>query len=116
MNSEAGEQVRLHQWLRRNGVLHCHVPNGGWRDRAEAAQFRGMGVSAGVPDLLIFDAPPAQRGKVGVALELKRVGGKPPTEAQRQWLSALAERGWVVVVGYGFSDAKDKLTALGYGG
>ena len=31
-----------------------HVPNGGFRNRHEAARFKAMGVRSGVPDLLLL--------------------------------------------------------------
>ena len=41
-----------------------HVPNGGWRSPIEAAILKGMGVRAGVPDLIVIKdglPPPAPR-------------------------------------------------------
>jgi hypothetical protein len=35
------------------GVVYLHVPNGGYRQPAEAAIFSGLGVRAGAPDLLL---------------------------------------------------------------
>ena len=38
-------------------VVWWHVPNGGWRGKAEAARFKALGVRAGVPDLtLVFSS------------------------------------------------------------
>ena len=46
-----------------------HPANGGWRSRVEAAILKGMGVRAGVPDII------AVKGGRGHALELKAPGG-----------------------------------------
>lgn len=32
----------------------CHIPNGGWRTKAEAGIFKAMGVRSGAPDLLFI--------------------------------------------------------------
>ena len=42
------------RWRAMPGAFWCHVPNGGARSPIEAAIFKGMGVVAGVPDLLII--------------------------------------------------------------
>jgi hypothetical protein len=49
----------------------CHIPNGGLRSKIEAAIMKGLGVRAGVPDLLfILDSR-------AYLLELKAEGEKP---------------------------------------
>jgi hypothetical protein len=35
-----------------SAMFAFHPANGGWRSRAEAAILRGMGVRAGVPDII----------------------------------------------------------------
>jgi len=113
--SEAVAQNTVVQWLRLYGILHCHVPNGGKRRRVEAAILKGMGVVAGMPDLLIFDSPPGDAEKKGVALEMKAPDGGRVSPAQKRMLSQLQERGWVSMVAYGAADAFRQLKALGYG-
>ena len=50
--------VDLLQVYQNRGLLtFCHVPNGGFRTKAEAGG-RALGVRAGVPDLLVW-APAA---------------------------------------------------------
>ena len=34
------------------GTYAFHSPNGGWRSRVEGAVLKGMGVKAGVPDII----------------------------------------------------------------
>mgnify|MGYP003646871940 CR=1 FL=1 len=113
--SENSEQLVLVRWLRRNRVLFCAVPNGGYRTRSEASLLKRTGVSPGVPDILIFDTVDEY---VGCALEMKREGAKMSSvrKEQRQWLSDLAERGWATLIGFGADDAISKLKGLGYGG
>lgn len=53
------------------GVFAFHVPNGGYRKPKEAAIMKGLGVVAGVPDVMVIF-----RGAV-YALELKAEGGRP---------------------------------------
>ena len=95
------------------------------------------GVVAGMPDLLVFDAPDAavatahftaaelQRDGVelasvlpwrGTAMELKREDRRwsHVTTEQRVKLGELRDRGWVVAVGYGARDAIAKLLGFGY--
>ncbi|HEY8417043.1 MAG TPA: VRR-NUC domain-containing protein [Limnochordales bacterium] len=114
--TEDQEQRVVVEWLRWHGILFAHVPNGGYRRRVEAAIFRGLGVQPGVPDLLIFDPPPAEPGRPGAALELKRRRGGRATQAQLQWLAELARRGWAVAVCRGAEEAIAQLEAWGYGG
>ena len=53
------------------GVLIFHVPNGGARRKAEAAILKGLGVTAGIPDLILL-----WPGHVA-GLEMKAPKGKP---------------------------------------
>lgn len=52
------------------GVFAFHVPNGGYRKPREAAILKGLGVVAGVPDVIAI-----HQGSV-YALELKAEGGR----------------------------------------
>lgn len=72
-------QRQIVQYLDRalgGSAWFCHVPNGGQRSETEAAIMKGLGVKAGVPDLLILDAGRA------LWLELKSPHGKGPSDAQ----------------------------------
>ena len=115
--TEASVQMAIVRRLRRSRLLFCAVPNGGKRSRATAKSLKAQGVTAGVPDLLIFESPPSFPDKVGVALELKRRNGTwcRVSDHQRSWLSGLADRNWISVVGYGEEDALAKLRELGFG-
>ena len=116
--TELQEQIALVRWLRARGVCFAHPPNGGRRSRRTGAALRAAGMSAGLPDLLVFDRPPLCPDRFGVAIELKRVRptGRPSqvTERQRNWLAALEARGWVATVAFGARDAIEQLEALGF--
>jgi len=58
------------------GVLVFHVPNGGKRSKTEAAILKGLGVRAGVPDLILL-----WPGHVA-GLEMKAPKGKPTPEQE----------------------------------
>lgn len=57
------------------------VPNGGARNRREAAIMKGEGVTAGVADLLLL-VPKAGHGALGI--EMKTSVGRQ-TVSQKQW-------------------------------
>lgn len=113
MVSELSEQIVLVTELRKRKILFCSVPNGGFRGKREAVRLKMSGVEKGVPDLLIFDPPPNEKEKKGVALELKVAGGRVSVD-QRRWLDLLEKRGWVCLICYGAKEALVKLRGLGY--
>jgi hypothetical protein len=81
-----------------------HPANGGWRSRVEAAILKGLGVKAGVPDIIAI-----KDGRC-YALELK-ARGCHLTAVQRDAHAALAAAGATVEVAYGFDDALAQLEA-----
>jgi hypothetical protein len=84
------------------GVFAFHCPNGGARRPIEAAILKGLGVVAGVPDVI------AIRDGRTYALELKAPGGKL-TENQRATHSAMTRAGAQVAVADNLDDALDLL-------
>lgn len=90
-------------WLRLTmpWALWCHVPNEGQRDPRVGAHLRHLGMSAGVPDILIFeewvDETSAPGRGFGLAIELKTMRGRLADE-QDWWLQRLDDRGWLVSV------------------
>jgi hypothetical protein len=72
-------------------LAFCHVPNGGWRTRAEAGAFVALGVRRGVPDLLVWTLG----GCFGI--ELKSAKGVLSAE-QIGWHNTLASLGHRVYV------------------
>jgi len=87
-------------------VFAFHPANGGWRSRVEAAILKGMGVKAGVPDVI------ANKNGRCYALELKAPRGRL-TPVQRHAHAALAAAGATVAVAYGLDDALARLEAWG---
>ncbi len=84
-------QIFTRVWNEYPGLrgLLFHVPNGGTRNKIEAAKMKGMGVVSGVADLLFI-----YNGSLH-AFELK-VGNNTQSEAQKNW----AERVWFHGVKY----------------
>lgn len=62
-------------------VLWWHTPNGEKRDKVTAAILRGMGVKAGVPDLLLYDTLTGYLH----AIEVKAADGYL-SDAQKSWM------------------------------
>ncbi len=83
--------------------LLYHIPNGGSRNKMEAANLKRQGVRAGVPDLCL----PVARGKNhGLYIELK-AGKNKPTEKQKEWLENLTKQGYKAEVAHSCEDAVD---------
>jgi hypothetical protein len=116
---EAVEQRTLAEYLDLIGVLYTAVPMGGHMSPVMGARRRGMGAKAGVPDVLVFTAPPRHPTARGVAIELKREGtahlaGGRPSPEQAWWLAALEAEGWLTRCCHGASDAMRWLRGLGW--
>lgn len=71
-----------------------HVGNGGARQKIEARIMKGLGVVAGVPDLLLF------RGGHAFAMEIKAEGGRL-SEAQMDMIARLDRAGVFTAVCHG---------------
>ncbi|MBH06020.1 MAG: hypothetical protein CMJ20_06830 [Phycisphaeraceae bacterium] len=113
--SEEQEQTAVVRWLRRNNVLFTHPPNGLIKSKVTGARAKRMGVSAGVPDLLIFTPPPRRAQACGVAIEMKRRRGRRVVSLhQQKWLRGLEEVGWLTYVVDGASEGIRLLKELGY--
>lgn len=88
-------------------LLH-HIPNGGSRDKKEAAILSAMGVEPGVLDLHL----PIARGKyIGLWVEMKSDTGKP-SKAQLEWAQMLRDEGHYVQFSDSASEAIDCI--MGY--
>lgn len=109
---EANEQEALFRWAafvrgRFPEIdLLYHIPNGGSRNRLEAANLKRQGVKAGVPDLCL---PVARGGFHGLYIEMK-YGKNKPSENQKQWLSDLRKQGYAAEVCYGWEQATEMIT------
>lgn len=112
--TEFQEHRVLAQWLGHLSVLWTSVANER-KDVRIAKKLKTIGVSAGVPDILIFTSPPTQPDKKGTAVELKRTKKGRLSDNQKVWLYNLQIEGWAVIVGLGADDTIEKLQKLGYG-
>lgn len=106
--SEAEEQRILFQWIEYSKEVHpelkyCyHIPNGGSRNRIEAHNLKLEGVKAGVPDICL----PVPCGDYhGLYIELKRTKGGVVSDAQKEWIEMLNDRGYLAVVANGANEA-----------
>jgi hypothetical protein len=88
------------------GVFAFAVPNGGYRKPIEAAILKGMGVVAGVPDVVIIHA-----GRC-YALELKAEGGRP-TQIQLATIAAMKAAGALCAIAVGLDAALAVLEGWG---
>ena len=111
--SEDGEQLALMQWCALNlhrypdlKWLH-HSPNGGFRNKREAAKFKAMGTKAGFHDLILL----VRRGPYsGLSIELKSLkvinkkdGGA--SAEQLMWAEHLIGQGFCVKLCHGWQSA-----------
>lgn len=104
--TEKVEHLMTARYLFLKGLCFNHSPNEGKREVQYAAQLKAMGMRAGFPDFFIYEP----RGNYhGLAIELKRVKGGKVSEAQKQCLKELSERGYKAVVCRGFEEAKNTI-------
>ena len=107
--SEATEQEALITWCRifesryQELEMIYHVPNGGSRNRIEAANLKRQGVKAGVPDLCL---PVPKNGYHGLYIEMK-FGKNKTTKDQEEWLKRLSQYGYKTAVCYGAEEARE---------
>lgn len=90
--SEAQEQSIVVQYCDIKRFPIFAIPNGGSRNKIEAANLKRQGVKAGVPDLML---PVAKQGYHGLFIEMK-VGYNKPTDNQRKWAEKLTKNGYLV--------------------
>jgi hypothetical protein len=98
---EAAIQRAVFQHLRARGapnVFAFHPANGGYRKPAEAAIMKGLGVVAGVPDVIAI-----HNGRC-FALELKAEGGRT-TDKQLATIAALRGAGAITAIAEGLDPA-----------
>lgn len=97
----------LHVYAARGSLAFCHVPNGEWRRKATAARLKAMGVTAGVPDLLVW-----LRGGGNFQVELK-AGSRRPSPVQVDWAARMADLGVRVYLARSVDDLEAVLRAEG---
>lgn len=103
-------------WLDSRGYLFTATANGIWTSKSQGSKLKRTGVKAGVPDILIFDPPPARNGAVGLALEMKRASCSKSniSEKQLSYMFRLEEKNWLCVVAFGADQAIKALISFGY--
>ena len=104
---EAAEQTALFRWA---GFMSgqfpeiemlYHIPNGGSRNKIEAAHLKQQGVKAGVPDLCL----PVARGEYPALYIERKYGKNKPTENQKRWIKLLRSQNYKAEVAYGWEEA-----------
>jgi VRR-NUC domain len=88
------------------GLFFFHAANGGYRRPIEAAIMKGLGVRAGVPDVIAI-----KDGRT-YALELKAEGGRL-SEAQERALIELRDAGAMATHAHGLDQALRILACWG---
>lgn len=105
--SEDQEQAKLCTWLTLKKIRFFAIPNGGFRNYAEASKFKRCGVQPGVPDIMV----PIPSGSYhGLFLELKRVKGGHASDYQIEWLTYLRTQGFYADLAYGADEAIEIIT------
>lgn len=90
-------------------ALAFHPANGGYRNPIEARRLKGLGVRAGVPDVMIPATQVGGAGYAGLAIELK-AGKNTNSEAQDGWAYKLLRYGnWYVRTCYSFDEARQTI-------
>ena len=78
-----------------------HIPNGGSRNKVEAANLKRQGVKPGVPDIFL---PVAKGNYHGLWIEMK-TGKNKPTAYQNTYIDYLNSNSYKAVVCYGADEA-----------
>ena len=105
--SEDTEQINVVSWAHWNVKRFpelkwlYHVPNGGRRNRAEAAKFKQMGGKAGGSDLCL---PYPKGAYCGLFIEMK-YGSNKQQASQKEFLRDMAMAGHFVVTCYSAREA-----------
>lgn len=112
LRSESTEQEAIIRWCNNHLQqfpelkLIFHVPNGGSRNKAEAARLKAQGVKSGVSDLVL----PVPRGIYhGLFIELKYGDGRP-TKSQKDFIEAVTKQGYLAMCIWGAEAAVNLLT------
>lgn len=104
---EANEQEKLFRWAAYMTAAHpelslmYHIPNGGSRNKMEAANLKRQGVKPGVPDIFL---PVPSDNFHGLFIEMK-YGKNTLTDNQKKFISNLKKQGYAVAVCYSCDEA-----------
>ena len=112
--SEHMQQAAFFAWARTvQWVWPClefmyAIPNGGFRNPAEAARFKAEGVKSGVLDICL---PYPNKGYHGLYIEMKREASEGRREGrlsgeQKRWIEYLESQNYFVIVAFGYGQAR----------
>ena len=87
------------------GILYCATMGGVRLTIGQARKCKAAGYRKGIPDLIIFTP---SGGKVGLAIELKTLKGRPSVE-QKEWVADLQSKGWEAEIIKGYDAAVELL-------
>ena len=97
MRTEDALQKQIVRWLRGEGHLVHHAKNEGARTMAQVTYEKAMGMTPGMPDLLVLD--------IGLAIECKSMRGRVKSR-QEIILMWLRRAGWTAGVARSLDDAQ----------
>lgn len=86
-------------------LFWMHPVNEGKRTKFEQYKAKELGITSGIPDILIFEQSIAFNG---LAIELKIKPNKP-TDNQIMCMKKLKDSGWWCAVSYTFDEAKKEI-------
>ena len=113
--SESAHQKALFCWAALPGIRlrwpelesMFAIPNGGTRNKIEAANLKAQGVKPGVPDIML----PVTRGDLhGLWIEMK-VGKNKPSEDQLRYQRYLRDCGYVAEICYSWIEATEVIVS-----
>lgn len=107
IHAEDAEQQAVFDWAAYQPALRwLHaIPNGGGRDKREAARLKRQGVKPGVADIFL---PIARGGYHGLYIEMKRTpkqGRSSVSPDQAEFLNYATAEGYAAVICYGADEA-----------
>lgn len=107
LSSEGTEQEKVISWCGHHERLYPelrwihHCPNGGSRQKMEAARLKAQGVKAGVPDLHL---PISKGSYIGLYIEMKYDKGTIQ-KTQKEWIAGMVAAGHFACICYGYDNA-----------
>lgn len=117
MGREYNVQKAVADYLKARGVHFTHVANERNTNPARGNKLKKMGVKRGIPDILIFEKPPALEDHYcGVALELKAEDRymSDVTDSQEEQIHKFRGSGFKSGVAFGTDEAIDFLQSIGF--
>lgn len=106
---EDAHHTALMDWIRLHPDIDAftfHTPNGGRRNKIEAARFKAMGVKRGIPDFAIM-IPRAGYHGLWVELKAPKPNDARVTSEQREWIDKLRRNHYVAEVCYGWDAGRE---------